>query len=34
LIGGLLMGSMMGGFGGWVEEGGDESDDEGGTSAW
>jgi hypothetical protein len=34
LIGGLLMGSMMGGFGGWVEEGGDESDPDGGTSDW
>ena len=31
LIGGLLLGSMMGG---WVEEGGNEYDDEGGTSDW
>jgi hypothetical protein len=35
LIGGLLLGSMMGGFGGWiVEEGGADNDPGGETSDW
>jgi hypothetical protein len=35
LIGGLLLGSMMGGFGGWiVDEGGEDADLDGGTSNW